>query len=103
LRLSHVLNGGVSVRQCHLACSIIVLLLLFQAGPLIAQVTVLAAQTDGLVPHLVHSVVRPMNFGLLTLDVRLVAFLLVKHSYSASLRIVGLLLRIIALFRGPLE
>ena len=53
---------------------------------------------NGLVPHLVHGSVRPMNVGLQFLDVRLVALLLVEHSYSA---VVDLVPHIIALLRGP--
>ena len=44
-----------------LVYSIIVLLLLLHWGPLIAEVIVLAPQTDGLLHHLVHSSVCPMR------------------------------------------
>ena len=45
----------------------------------------------------------PDELGLQTLDVRLVALLLIEHRYGAPLRIVGLFLRIIALVLDLLE
>jgi hypothetical protein len=71
--------------------------------PLFTQVINLAPQSYCFGPHLVHSIVYPMNIGLQSLNVRLVALLLVEHGDGASLSIVGLTPCIIAIHLNLLD